>query len=124
MPEAVMGQQVVLGNQTQPVLTDELGDLSSCCSTTPSVTTGGAVRFPDARRLNATALEFYMKRIALFAAVLTLAACAKEEATPNADSVAAAAAAAAPAPAPAMADSTMVDSTKIDTTKVDTTVKK
>lgn len=128
MPQAVARHRLARSNQTQPLLTAESGTVSSCCYLTPSVIVGGAVRYPDARRLIATALEFYVKRIALFAAVLTLAACAaKEEAAPNADSMAAAAAMAAPAPAmdsAAMADSAKLDSAKVDSMKVDTTIKK
>ena len=59
-----------------------------------------------------------MKRIALFAAALTLAACAAKDEAPAADTMTAAPAAAAPAPAPV---DSMTDTTKKDTTMTDTT---
>ncbi|MCC6930910.1 MAG: hypothetical protein IT359_18105 [Gemmatimonadaceae bacterium] len=61
-----------------------------------------------------------MKRFALAAAVLFVAACgAKEEATPAADS--AAAPAMAPAPAPATDSAATVDTAKHDSAAADTT---
>jgi hypothetical protein len=64
-----------------------------------------------------------MKRLALAAVVLTLAACSSQEETPVVDSTAAPAAAPAPTMAPdssAMMDSTAMDSTHTDST-ADTT---
>jgi uncharacterized lipoprotein YajG len=58
-----------------------------------------------------------MKRLALIAAVFTLAACAAKEEAPVADTTAPAAVAPAAAPADSMTDSTKADSTHADTTK-------
>ena len=61
-----------------------------------------------------------MKRLALVAAVLALAACKTKEETP----VDTAAAPPAMAPAPAADSAAKADSAKMDTTKPDTTAKK
>lgn len=85
-------------------------------------TGGGRALFLTDGAKHAIAMEHYMKRIALFAAVLTLAACSAKEATPAVDSAAMAPAAAAPAMA---SDSAMkADSMKKDTMMMKDTTKK
>ncbi len=84
---------------------------------------GGAVRFRLHGAHHRTVWSLTMKRIALVAAALVLAACSAKEEAPAADTAAAAPAAAAPAmdsaamAAPAPADSAAMAAPAADTTK-------